>query len=136
MYGRSDVRSSLTYPPTYIRYHQMQLDIPTYSKIWRHMWMFPNTNFSQNQVGELIFWILALSSNPLGKSQLWLVLQQTFTVFSFEFERRSQHKKVAHYVTDIFFEHKLYKEFQKIVVKFYIRHRKAPVWMPNPKLTF
>ena len=28
--GRSDVRSSLTYPPTYIRYHQMQLDIPTY----------------------------------------------------------------------------------------------------------
>ena len=30
---RSDVRSSLTYPPTYIRYHQMQLDIPTYLKI-------------------------------------------------------------------------------------------------------
>ena len=28
--GRSDVRSSLTYPPTYIRYHQIQLDISTY----------------------------------------------------------------------------------------------------------
>jgi hypothetical protein len=38
---RSDVRSSLTYPPTYIRYRQMQLDIPTYLKIWRHMWMLP-----------------------------------------------------------------------------------------------
>ena len=41
MYGRSDVRSSLTYLPTYIRYHQMQLNIPTYPKIWRHIWMLP-----------------------------------------------------------------------------------------------
>ena len=39
--GRSDIRSSLTYPPTYIRYHQMHLDLPTYPKIWCHMWMLP-----------------------------------------------------------------------------------------------
>ena len=38
---RSDVRSSVTYPPTPIRLHQMTLDLPTYPKIWCHMWMAP-----------------------------------------------------------------------------------------------
>ena len=37
----SEIRSSLTSPPTYIRYRQMQLDIPTYLKTWHHMWMPP-----------------------------------------------------------------------------------------------
>ena len=31
----------LTYPPTLDRYHHIEVDLPTYPKIWHHMWMAP-----------------------------------------------------------------------------------------------
>jgi len=77
----------------------MEPDLPTYPKIWRHMWMLPNTK--RSKLDKLLEWL------PYSETNLFL--QKWLPNFKEKLWKNWMHEDQMYLVQDIFSYHTLNK---------------------------